>query len=105
MKSYILSHDENLSFYKQNVSDFASIMERNNKHLIEQFKNIDESYNEQSPQKMKSLLMVVSQYKDIKRSLHNPKMLQIFQQKQALLTEYVSDEMSRSVEQIDSIRG
>lgn len=51
------------------------MMERCNRHLIDQFKNIDESYTEPSPEKMKHVLLLVTQYKDVKASLHNSKMI------------------------------
>lgn len=56
-------------------------MTKINSNILEQFRGLDETYDEPTAEKMKMTQMVVRQYKDVATSTKNPQLLRIVHEK------------------------
>lgn len=49
LNNYIATHDKSLDYYKKEIDDFDQYIERNNRHIIAQFKFLDDTYANPTP--------------------------------------------------------
>ena len=93
LSNYIATHDKSLDYYKKEIDDFDQHIERSNRHLIAQFKSIDDTYAEPTPEKMKQTQLLVRQYKEVGAATQHPLLSKIISEKEAAVSSYVAGEM------------